>query len=135
MAKDKAETTPARKPRTTRGAGERVVLQGVTISPWDIVRAVARDRGIKVKNLEEARRNKALKALIDLLPIEGDDEDLTVWVQLGAPVKAEDREPAILAVLGGEVPGEYRAPNHSAWLGGKRYKDPEQIKLDVEDLD
>jgi len=134
MAKDKTEKA-AKKPRTTRGAGERVVLQGVTISPWDIVRAVARDRRIKVKNLEEARRDKALKALIDLLPIEGDDEDLTVWVQLGGPVQAEYREPAILAVLGGEVPGDYRAPNHSAWLGGKRFKEPSQVSLEVESLD
>lgn len=124
---------PPKKPRKIPDAGERTVLVAVEVDAHGIAIQLAEQRGIDLKGKGKADIEKALKPILASLGI-NDGGGLNVWVKLGQ-VKADTREEAILEVLGGEVPGEYRAPNASAWRGGKRYKQPTQVALEVEDLD
>lgn len=128
-----AEKTQQKKKREIKDAGQRVVLQGFEVDALPIVRQLGKALGLNVKNMEEAKADKRLKALIEKLDLDGED-GVTVWVKAGQ-VKAESREEALDALLGSDVPGAFRAPNASAWRGQINRKPPEQVSLEVEVVD
>lgn len=134
MAAEKPKADKAiRKPREIRDAGQRTVLRGIEIDGWTIVRQIAKDRGLQVKNLDEAKRDKGLKAALDQLGL-NEEGEVTVWVRIGQ-VEADSRDQAVTAVVGEDEPGEFRAPNASAWRGRVVRKVPERVQLDVEIAD
>lgn len=124
---------PQKRPRKIPDAGERTVLVAIEVDSYFVAHNLAEQRGIDLKGKSKEDIKKALKPILESLGV-NDGGGITVWAKLGQ-VKADTREEAILEVLGGEVPGDYRAPNASAWRGGKRYKQPTQVALEVEDLD
>jgi hypothetical protein len=130
---DKAETEKAKRKREVKDAGERTVLMGIQLGGWSIVRELASAAGLKVKNMEEALRDKGLKAHIDRMGLDAED-GVTIWVKVGQ-VKADTREEAIDALLGSDLSGSFRAPNASAWRGQINRKPPEQVSLEVEVVD
>lgn len=120
---------PAKKPREIKDAGQRTVLRGVTVDALPIVKQLGKDRGLTVKNLEEAQRDKGLAAVVSQLGLD-EDGNVTAWVRIGQ-VEADNRDQAVTAVVGEDEPGEFRAPNASAWRGRIVRKVPERVPLDV----
>jgi hypothetical protein len=129
----KGKAAAEKRRREIKDAGQRTVLRGVEIDGWTIVRQIAKDRGLQVKNLEEAKRDKGLKAALDQLGL-NEEGEVTVWVRVGQ-VEADSRDQAVTAVVGEDEPGQFRAPNASAWRGRVVRKVPERVQLDVEIAD
>lgn len=129
----KAPAAPAKRSREIKDAGQRTVFRGLVIDGLPIVKQLAKDRGLTVKNLEEAKADKGLAAVVAQLGLDEDGNVLT-WVRIGQ-VKAETREDAVDAVVGTKEPGQFRAPTASAWRGRVIRNIPAEIPLDVEVAD
>lgn len=119
-----------KKKREIKDAGHRTVLMGAVIDGLAVVKSLPQAQGLKFKTIEEAKHDKDLKAIIEKLGLNEEDE-LTVWVKVGQVKAPNGGEEAIVAALGGKVPGIFRTPPSSGWRGEIEYVVPAQVSLDV----